>query len=70
MKALRVTFSPLTAEPAYLRAVGDAVLAAHWEIARATAAAQIRLLEDVTRAMVAAQFGLLDVMFQATFRRD
>jgi hypothetical protein len=70
MKVLSVTFSPLTAEPAYLSALGEAMLAAQWQIVRATMTAQTRLFEEVTRAIVAAQFGVLDVMFQATFPQD
>ena len=52
---MRVTFSPLTVEPAYLRAMGEAVLAAQWQAARVVAAAQ---------------FGVRGVVFQATFRQN
>lgn len=74
MKDLTVTFSPMTVEPEYLRAMGEAILAAQWQMTRvaalATVGAQMQLLETISRAMVSAQLGILDAMCQATSRRD
>ena len=67
---MRVTFSPLTAEPRYLRAIADAVLATQMQLAMDAWAAQIRFVEALGVAALAAQWSMVERVYQAGSRPE
>ncbi len=72
MREVRIIFSPMTADPAYLRDIAATVAMAHWQFAQmalqAGFTAQMQLLESVGQAMLTAQLTVLDIARQAAVR--
>jgi hypothetical protein len=66
---IRVTFSPFTAEPEYVRAVANAVLGTQMQYAMAAWEAQMRFVEALGMAALAAQWSMVERLYQAQTRR-
>ena len=64
----RVTFSPMTADPRYVRALTDAVLATQMQFALDAWAAQVRFIEALGMAALSAQWSMIEHMCQADNR--
>jgi hypothetical protein len=72
MRDLRIIFSPMTADPAYLQHMAATMAAAQWQFAQvavgAVFSAQIQVMRSVGEAMLTAQRTVLDTACQAAFR--
>jgi hypothetical protein len=72
MREVRIIFSPMTAEPAYLQHVAATIAAAQWQFTqvalRAAFTAQMQFMQAVGQAMLTAQLTVLDTARQAAFR--